>query len=293
MVSLNLPLQLPMAQSLVVNSIQRKVIDMERSFSQILPRIVQANMFRVIPILTMIEGALVKTKAFKSPRYVGDPINALRIFNEKEVDEAALLDIRASQNKTGIDLALISDVVSEAFMPVAYGGGIESVEQMRVLFACGVEKVVISAAAALDDVLVKEAVDSFGSQSVVVCLDFCKNRFATGYKLRTANGYRRIKSVGSEIKRVSDAGAGEILVSSVRADGTLAGIDEGLLAEAQQPKNIPLVYVGGTSSEQDILRVADSGFSGIGVGALFVFKGPRNAVLISYSNPLTEQEVEY
>ena len=250
-------------------------------------------MFRVIPILTMIEGSLVKTKAFKSPRYIGDPINALKIFNDKEVDEAALLDIRASQNKTGIDLALVSDVVSGAFMPVAYGGGVKSVEQMHALFSCGVEKVILSAAAALDDVLVREAVDTFGSQSVVVCLDFRKNRFATGYALRTADGDRGIKSVESEIKRISDAGAGEVLVSSVRADGTLAGIDKGLLADAKHLKNIPLVYVGGTSCEQDILRVADSGFSGIGVGALFVFKGPRNAVLISYSNPLIGQEVEY
>ena len=241
----------------------------------------------------MIEGALVKTKAFKKPRYIGDPINALKIFNEKEVDEAVLLDIRASQNKTGIDLALVSDVVSEAFMPVAYGGGIVSTEQMHALFSCGVEKVVVSAAAAVDDGLIKEAVDTFGSQSVVVCLDFRKKGFASGYALRAGNGYRRIYSVEAEINRVRDAGAGEIFVSSVRADGTLAGIDDGLLAEAKHLKDIPLVYVGGTSSEADMLRVADSGFSGIGVGALFVFKGPRNAVLISYNNPLTSQVIEY
>ena len=249
-------------------------------------------MFRVIPVLTMIEGNLVKTTGFSRPRYIGDPINAVKIFNDKEVDELILLDIGASKAGKRINLEALSDVVSEAFMPMAYGGAITSIEDMRSVFFLGVEKVVIGSASRKIE-LVREAVSLFGSQSVVACLDFKKNRFASGYKIRSGRKFICVDSVAEEVARVCDSGAGEVVISSTRRDGTLSGIDEELTAAVKHLSEFPLVYLGGASSAEDMQRIEELGLSGIGVGARFFYKGPRNAVLISYNNPFTESDLEY
>ncbi|MDA9580503.1 HisA/HisF-related TIM barrel protein [Luminiphilus sp.] len=249
-------------------------------------------MFRIVPVLTIIEGNLVKTTAFKKPRYIGDPVNAVKIFNDKEVDEVILLDIGASKAGSGISMETLSEVVSEAFMPMAYGGAITSVEDMRSIFFSGVEKVVIGSASRKLE-LVREAASLFGSQSVVACLDFKKNRFASGYKMRSGRKFIRVDSVAEEVARVCDSGAGEVIISSTRRDGTLSGIDGELTAAVKHLSEVPLVYLGGASSEKDMRRIEELGFSGVGVGARFVYKGPRNAVLISYNNPFATSDLEY
>lgn len=250
-------------------------------------------MFRVIPILNMIDGGLVKTTAFRNARYIGDPINAVRIFNEKQVDEIVVLDIRASEANSGCDLDHAGAIASEAFMPLAYGGGISSIEEMGSLFQCGVEKVVVSTAAIRDITLISKAAERFGSQSVCVAMDFKKNRFGLGYKIREGSRFRRVAKVESEIARVFEAGAGEVFLTAVDREGTLSGIDKNLINHARIFNDMPIVYVGGTASIADMVEVDAAGFSGIGVGAFFVFNGPRNAVLISYKTPSSRQELQW
>lgn len=237
---------------------------------------------RVIPVLLMQKGGLVKSVKFKDHKYVGDPINAVRIFNEKEVDEIVLLDISATAEKRAPDITRIIEIVSEAFMPVAYGGGITTVQQVQQLINAGVEKVVINSATLQGWNLIREAADIVGSQSVVVCIDVKKNWLGK-YKVVVQNGGTTTgDDPVSFAKKASEAGAGEIIVQSIDKDGTFDGYDLPLIRMVSAAVNIPVVAMGGAGSISDFAAAVTQGASAVAAGSMFVFQRPHKAVLISY-----------
>lgn len=237
---------------------------------------------RVIPVLLMQNGGLVKSERFKDHKYVGDPINAVKIFNEKEVDEIVLLDISASREKRAPDMEQIGEIVSEAFMPMAYGGGITTVQQVRQLINAGVEKVVINSAALQGWNIVREAADIVGSQSVVVCIDVKKNWLGK-YKVMTQNGSTATgDDPVSFAKKAAAAGAGEIIIQSIDKDGTFGGYDLSLVRMVSTAVDIPVVAMGGAGNISDFIAAVNHGASAVAAGSMFVFQRPHKAVLISY-----------
>jgi cyclase len=243
---------------------------------------------RVIPCLLLKGAGLVKTVRFKDPTYIGDPRNAVKIFNEKEVDELVLLDIMASVERRKPNLGLIEEIVSEAFMPVAYGGGIRSVDDARAVLVAGVEKVVIATAAVENDQIIREAAAQFGSQSVLVCMDV-KRRFVGDYEVFTHGGR---KASGREpvllAKRAEELGAGEIVVNSIDRDGTMSGYEVPLVKSVADAVGVPVLACGGAGTLDHVGQVVAAGASAAAVGSMFVFHGKHRAVLISYP---TQQEL--
>ncbi len=237
---------------------------------------------RVIPCLLLHQGGLVKTQRFAKPVYVGDPINAIRIFNDKEVDELMVLDIDASREGREPDYALIEQFAGECFMPLCYGGGVRNVEQARRLFGLGVEKVCLQTAAIEDMNLIRAIAGRFGSQSVLFSLDV-KRSWLSGNKAWVASRRAPDRRSWQELLRIAvDSGAGEIVLNAVHRDGTMKGIDEGLIREACALVGVPVVAVGGVGSLEDIRRAVEAGASAVSAGAFFVFHGPHRAVLITY-----------
>jgi cyclase len=225
----------------------------------------------------------VKTVGFRDPSYVGDPRNAVKIFNDKEVDELILLDIGATPDGKAPQLELIREIVSEAFMPVAYGGGIRSVEQARAILALGVEKVVLSSAAIQRPDLVAEAAAEFGSQSVVVCIDATKGR-GGAYSV-WINGGRTDTALDPVACAVmmEARGAGEILINSIDRDGTRAGYDLELIGAVSSQIHVPVIACGGAGTVDDLAAaVRRGGAAAAAAGSLFVYQGKHRAVLISY-----------
>ena len=249
---------------------------------------------RIIPCLLVHKGGLVKTQLFKEPKYVGDPINAVRIFNEKEADELMVLDIDATVNKVEPDFALIAKLAAECRMPLCYGGGVTTAEQATRIVDMGVEKVAISAAAIANPLLVTEMAAGVGSQSVVVVLDVRKRTglFAKGYELSTHNGRTSHKHDPLEFaRRMQDAGAGEIVINSVDRDGLMQGYDLGLAAQFKQALKVPVTFLGGAGSLDHMGElISNLGVVGAAAGSLFVFKGKYRAVLINYPTP--EQKIK-
>lgn len=237
---------------------------------------------RIIPCLLIHKGGLVKTVGFDKPKYVGDPLNAVRIFNEKEVDELMVLDIDATQERRDPDYTLIRNLAAECRMPLAYGGGVHSVEQFERLVGLGVEKVAISAAAVADSGLVGAAAERVGRQSVVVVLDV--RRSASGCEVFTHNGSRATGLDAVELaRRAEAAGAGEIVINSIDRDGQMKGYDLELVRRVRQAVTLPLTALGGAGSLGDIgSLVREFGIVGAAAGSLFVFKGVYRAVLINY-----------
>jgi imidazole glycerol-phosphate synthase subunit HisF len=238
---------------------------------------------RVIPTLLLRGAGLVKTTAFRNPVYVGDPINAIRIFNEKEVDELVLLDITASRTKKGPAFSTIENIASECFMPVAYGGGITTVEQIRKILSTGVEKVVVNAVALLNPQLVREAAREFGSQAIVVAVDV-KRKLLGRYEVYADGGTR---STGHDpadyARRMEDLGAGEILLTAIDRDGTMKGYDLELVAKVTSAVGIPVIASGGAGTIADFGAASKrAGAAAVAAGAMFVFHGPHRAVLITY-----------
>lgn len=244
---------------------------------------------RIIPCLLIHKGGLVKTQQFKSPKYVGDPINAVKIFNEKESDELMVIDIDAAVNKVEPNYALIEKLAAECRMPLCYGGGVTTAEQASRIIDLGVEKVSVSSAAVSDPSLLTRMANAIGRQSVVVVLDVRKKTglFSKGYELCTHNG----KSVHKQdpvafARQLQEAGAGEIVINSINHDGEMKGYDIELAKLMRNAVNVPLTVLGGAGSlEQigDLLRAC--GVIGAAAGSLFVFKGQYRAVLISYPTP--------
>ncbi|MCG8529705.1 MAG: AglZ/HisF2 family acetamidino modification protein [Desulfovibrionales bacterium] len=238
---------------------------------------------RVIPTLLLRNNGLVKGVQFKDHKYVGDPINAVKIFNEKEVDELMFLDISATSNRRGPNYDLIRDIASEAFMPFGYGGGITSVEHVKKLFNIGVEKVVINSAAYANPELITESSRLAGSQSIVVSMDV-KKSFLGGYEVLVKNGTVRTRNNPVEYaRRMESLGAGELIVCSIDREGTSKGYDLKLLKEISQTVGIPVVASGGAGKLPDLgdaVRMAH--VSAVSAGSMFVFHGRHKAVLITY-----------
>lgn len=247
---------------------------------------------RIIPCLLVKDKGLVKTVNFKDPKYVGDPINAVRIFNEKEVDELMIIDIDASAENREPDYKMIEHWASECRMPLCYGGGIKSVEQARRIFALGVEKVAISSAAVQDPNLIKEISESVGSQSVVVVIDVRK-KLLGGYEMSILNGKKTInKNVFDFIEEAEKLGAGEIIINNIDLDGKMKGYDLGLAEKVRAKTTLPLTILGGAGSHEDIGELIKKfRIIGAAAGSLFVFKGKYKAVLINYPSPELKDEL--
>ena len=237
---------------------------------------------RVIPALLIDNYNLVKGAKFKNHKYVGDPVNAVKIFNDKEVDEIIFLDISATLHNRGINFNLLEDIVSQAFMPFGYGGGIKDIQQIKDLFKLGVEKVVLNSAVIDNPELILEASSLFGSQSIVVSVDVKKNLFGQ-YKVYKESG---TKDTGldpiSWCLEAEKAGAGEILLTSIDKEGTGKGYDLNLIENISSVLQIPLVASGGASEVNDFLRAVKSGASAVSGGDFFTFYGKHKAVLITY-----------
>ena len=249
---------------------------------------------RIIPCLLIHKGGLVKTQAFKDPKYVGDPINAVKIFNEKEADELIVLDIDATLSRVEPNYALIAKLAAECRMPLCYGGGITTAEQALRIIDLGVEKVAISAAAVVSPGLLTEIANAIGRQSVVAVLDVRKKTglLAKGYEVCTNNGkiIHKIDPV-TLAKTLQDAGAGEIVLNSVDRDGEMKGYDLMLAQQVRGALRVPMTVLGGAGSLDDIgALIRTCGVVGAAVGSLFVFKGKYRAVLINY--PTTAQKDE-
>jgi cyclase len=242
---------------------------------------------RVVPTLLLnASGGLVKTVGFQDRTYIGDPINTVRIFNAKGVDELILLDIDASRDDQPAKIDLIRDIVSEAFMPVGYGGGIKSVDQMVELFRCGVEKVILSTAAVEDPDIIPAASARFGSQSVVACLDV-KRRLFSGYGVTSRGGESRHEGTPEAwAKRLCDQGAGEVIVYNIDRDGSYRGYDLKLMRRIVSAIDVPVVACGGASSREDLVAAVDCGCSAVAAGSLFVYQSRGKGILISYTDPV-------
>lgn len=238
---------------------------------------------RVIPCLLLRGHGLVKTRKFKDAVYVGDPVNAMRIFSDKEADEIVVLDIDASRLGQEINYELIAEMAGEAFMPMAYGGGIHSLDQVRRLIRSGIEKVVINSAAAESTAIISEAAAIYGRQAVVGAVDV-RRSFLGAYKVVTKSASVDTKiPLDDHIRALAAAGAGEILVNSVDQDGMMAGYDLELIRRVSALVDVPVVACGGAGTPEHLAAAVGSGASAVAAGSMFVFHGRRRAVLINYS----------
>lgn len=239
---------------------------------------------RIIPCLLVHMKGLVKTTKFKDPKYVGDPINAVKIFNEKEVDELIVVDIDASRERREPDYKMIENLAAECRMPLCYGGGIKTAEQAQRIFSLGVEKIAISSTAIDNPSIISAMAERVGNQSVVIVLDIKKKTLSGKYELFTHNG---TKSTGIDPVQfaieMQNRGAGEIVINSIDQDGVMKGYDMNLINKIREAITIPMTVLGGAGKMEDIGDVIQQhGIIGVAAGSLFVFKGKYRAVLINY-----------
>lgn len=248
---------------------------------------------RITPCLLVHKKGLVKTVGFEDPKYVGDPINAVKIFNEKEVDELIVIDIDATVEGLGPDFNLIKNIAVESRMPLCYGGGITTVEQAKKIISLGVEKIAISSAAVYNTNLLKDIGIAIGTQSVVVVLDVKKKGIFGNYEIYTHNGKKNSKyNLKDYLTILNEIGIGEIVVNSIDEDGKMKGYDFKLFDFVRDLTNMPMTILGGAGSLEDI-SIAIRRYKTIGVaaGSLFVFKGKYKAVLINYPDRQTRNEI--
>lgn len=237
---------------------------------------------RVIPCLLLRNNGLVKTVRFEQPKYVGDPINAVKIFNEKEVDELVVLDIEASKRGSDPNYALLENIASECFMPLCYGGGIRSLEQASHIIRLGIEKIAVNASAISSPALITALAATLGSQSVVAGIDV-KSDWLGRHRVYDASSGKLCSTAPEEhAMRLARAGAGEIFLNSVDRDGTLQGYDLKLVKKVADAVSIPVIACGGAGSTADFVCAAEAGASAMAAGSQFVFQGRHRAVLISY-----------
>lgn len=247
---------------------------------------------RVIPVLLLKNNGLYKTIKFNDPKYIGDPINAIKIFNEKEVDELCVLDINASTEKRKPNFKLIEEFATECFMPVCYGGGLNTLDDVKQIFDLGIEKISLNNAAVENPKLITEVAKKYGAQAMVVSIDH-KRTFFGGNYVYTKNGRNKSPfDVVEFAKRVEDMGAGEILLNSIEKDGTMLGYDLETIKKVSQAVKIPVIACGGAGNVNDLaLAVTQGGASAVAAGSMFVFQGKLRGVLISFpsQNELKEQ----
>jgi cyclase len=248
---------------------------------------------RIIPCLLVHDDGLVKTVAFKDPKYVGDPINAVKIFNEKETDELAVFDIDATARGAEPNFKMIANLAVECRMPLCYGGGVKTVEQAKRIVGLGVEKVAISSAAIETPELISAAAQEIGGQSVVVVIDARKDDRTGEYMAWTHNGTRRAgRSVIAVARQAEALGAGEIVVNSIDNDGKMKGYDLTLARAVREAVRLPITVLGGAGSVADLGKLITAcGVVGAAAGSLFVFKGVYRAVLINYPAPSQKEDL--
>lgn len=239
-------------------------------------------MTRIIPCLLLKGAGFYKTTKFKNPVYLGDPLNILKIFNEKEVDEIAVLDIAATPDGRDPDFTYLQDLASECFMPLAYGGGVKSVEQVQRLFQIGFEKVILNSHALARPELIQEAAQIFGSQSIVVSIDVKKGLLG-GMHVWSHSGRKEHRQSPEEwARKAADLGAGEIVINSINRDGTMTGYDLELIKRITSAVSVPVIALGGARNIEDFsAAVHEAQASACAAGAMFVFQGPHRAVLIN------------
>ena len=252
------------------------------------------NRFRVIPCLLLKGPGLYKSVKFKDPRYVGDPINAVRIFNEKEVDELIFLDIESAKNKTPINLSILRSIASECFMPLCYGGGIRSLQDIETLLKLGVEKVALNSETYENPMLVQEACNRFGGSTIVASIDYRRSVFGSYLCYSHSNSKNQNVKLLDRAKKLADWGVGEILLNNIDQDGTMAGFDLASIRSVTSAVNVPVIACGGAGSLADFrAAIHDSGASAVAAGSFFVFVGKHRAVLITYPNQADLREKVY
>jgi len=246
---------------------------------------------RIIPCLLVHNKGLVKTVKFKDPKYVGDPINAVKIFNEKEVDEIMVVDIDASRENLEPDYKMIENLAVECRMPLCYGGGIKTIEQAERIFSLGVEKIAISSIALENPNLISRIAERVGNQSVIVVLDVKKKLFGSKYEIWTHNATKNTGKDPVEFAKLCESlGAGEIIINSIDHDGVMKGYDLTLIDKIRESISLPMTVLGGAGSLDDIgCLIKKYGIIGVAAGSLFVFKGKYKAVLINYPNRIEKE----
>lgn len=240
---------------------------------------------RIIPCLLISDRGLVKTCAFKNPKYVGDPINAVKIFNEKEVDELILLDIDASRQQQAPNYELIADIASEAFMPIAYGGGVKTLEQAQKIINLGVEKIILNSAALEHINIVKELSDCLGASSTLVAIDIKKNWLGKYKVFNPKTRSLNKRSLKEYIAQLVAAGAGEIMINDVDREGNFKGLNINLIKDIAPTTEVPLIISGGAGSMEHLVDAVQQGVGAIAVGSMFVYMGKHRAVMINYPSP--------
>jgi len=248
---------------------------------------------RIIPCLLIKNRGLVKTVNFDNPKYVGDPINAVKIFNEKESDEIIVLDIDATRLNREPDYEMIKNLAIECRMPLCYGGGVKNVEQIKKIISLGVEKVAISSSALNQPSLISHAAKMVGSQSVVVIVDVKKKRFVNKYEAYTHNGTISTKQeIVKLVKHFASLGAGEIVINSIDRDGYMNGYDLKLVEQVRDVISLPITVLGGAGTHEHMSELVNSfGVIGAAAGSMFVFKGKYKAVLINYPSQKEKDKI--
>tara|TARA_S200000501_G_scaffold351223_1_gene368899 strand:+ start:2843 stop:3625 length:783 start_codon:yes stop_codon:yes gene_type:complete len=248
---------------------------------------------RIIPCLLIENKGLVKTVQFSSPKYVGDPLNAVKIFNEKSVDELIVLDIQSTTKNIEPNYKMIANIALECRMPLCYGGGIKTKKQALKIFKLGVEKIAISSAAIDNPKIISEIANIVGNQSVVIVIDVKKRRYSDKYEIFTHNG--RKKSSRDPIdfaKQAEQLGCGELVINSIENDGLMNGYDRKIINKIRNAISIPMTVLGGAGRLDDIGKIIkEHGIIGVAAGSLFVFKGKYKAVLINYPNEIEKEKL--
>lgn len=248
---------------------------------------------RVIPTLLLDGNGLVKPQKFSKPKYIGDPINAVKIFNEKEVDELILMDIYATKRSQPPNFSLIKEIASECFMPMGYGGGIHSVAHVEMLFKCGVEKIILNSEAVIKLDIIKELSNRYGTQAIVVSIDVKKNLFGK-YSIYVENGQKNTKMDPVDfVKRCEDFGAGEVYLTAIDREGMMEGYDIELTKMVAKAIDIPVIASGGAGCVTHMAKVVQEGFaSAVSAGSMFVFHGKLRGVLINFpTHDILEREL--
>lgn len=244
---------------------------------------------RIIPVLLLEKGGLYKTVKFKNPNYVGDPINAVKIFNEKEADELLLLDFRASADKRKIDFNKITEIASEAFMPMAYGGGVTKLDEAKRVFDCGYEKIVLNSVLFENNLLVENIANIYGAQAVVGCMDVKKNFFRKNlvysHSGKNKTGYTPLEWAA----KLEEYGVGEIIINNIDNDGTWEGYNLEIIADVSAKVKVPVIACGGAGSVDDFRKAVDAGASAVAAGSMFVYQKKGMGVLISFPSSLKLQ----